>query len=71
MSDADLKADILAMIACEFGTRQISNEFYAVENIDHEEPALLLDIFTRKDWLTVKDAKPAFRVRIDVTVTET
>jgi len=70
VSDADVKADVLGMIAGEFGLRQISNEFYVSEFEEHEEPAVLLDVFRNKD-IGHPRRKPFFRVRIDVTVTKT
>jgi hypothetical protein len=70
VSDADIKANILGMIAAEFGCRQVSNEFYVQEFEDHEEPAVLLDVFRNKE-IGHPRRKPVFRVRIDVTVTRT
>lgn len=69
MIPVDLKADILGMIAGEFGTAQVDNEIYLSEFEDHEEPAVLLDVFKMSD-LGNPSRKPICRVRIDVTVEE-
>jgi len=65
----DLKADTLSLIASTLESRNISGDLHFAEFIDHEEPAVLLNVF-RYPGFGKPDLTPIARVRIDVTVEE-